>query len=246
MWQAPSIDGYIQHLSRMHETINGYYCVFDKSHSKFSTLKLLRQHLIKYHNSCESQISEREKNSNIFVDKTNPSIVHPTEDTTGENHRYVDDTDGEKTAENIFDVEKIREEIQRMRLLLTLSWLSKDSISRKAAFDIQKDIGKFVIEPIRKTVELMFRSGMLPDTCKYLLDELLDNFEFISEYKFIQQLKDHNLYEDPFFFTISEELKPAVIDNVQQMVINNDISPIGLCIIYNNFFLFRLLIKSRE
>lgn len=207
----------------MHDTINGYSCVFETCCHRFSTLPSLRHHFKKYHNISASVEAVRENENSPRVDNTSALSADPADDAVDQGHSsekpYRDiNTEEKKSSDNIFDVGKIREEIQRMRKLFTLTWLSKDSISRNVAFDIQKDISDFVIGPIRKTIEMMFNAGMLTDTTKQLLDELLGEFDTISEHKFIQQLKAENLYHDPSFFTISEELKPAVIDNEQQMV----------------------------
>lgn len=225
-WQSSSVDGYLQHLSRMHVIISGYSCIFENCNQKLSSVKSFRHHINKYHNGNderrEALQTAREKRYRTSQDIDTPD-TDPDDGTT----KKVDCSDELNQNINeeeqndqgcIIDTEKIRNEIRRKRNLLTLNWISKDSVTRKAAFDIQKDISDFVIEPIKKTVELMFSVGMLTDTSKKLLDEVLGDFDVISEYKFIQQLKQQELYEDPSFFTISEELQPAVVNNEQQMV----------------------------
>lgn len=221
LWKASSIDGYIHHLSRMHETINGFSCIYENCVHKCSTLKSLRHHLNKYHNSTEPvTITQIDVNEPCCTSTDTPNTISLHDALS--NNNSSDGTDNimleERKVPDIFDADQLREEIKRMRMMFILNWLSKDSIARKVVFDIQKDINTLIIDPIKKMVELMFNAAMLPELCKNLLDELLSAFDAISEYKFIQQLKSQSLYQDPSFFIISEELKPAVVDHTQQMV----------------------------
>lgn len=208
-----------------HRWIYKSYITYAWDNQWYSSLKSIRRHLNKNHGNHNSREINREKRyeTNESAERLNPqntNIVDDISDNDYENKELNTDVNPlkKKTFDLIFDNQKIQEQINRMRTLFTLNWLSKDSISRKAAFDIQKDIQKYIIEPIKKTVEMMFNAGMLTDACMQILGEVLSGFDVASEYKYIEQLRTNNLYQDPTFFTISEELKPAVKNNQQCMV----------------------------
>lgn len=210
-WECTSSDQYFRHVVRMHDSRDGYKC-FRQCGRLFTSIKSLKKHVLscKENNTAElpkedlkhPEHAVKHEEKNISENLKNFSL--PCQHIENENQvqvRNIDQYDANDSS-----------------LKMTLKWLSEDGLSRKIAFDINKDVKLNVIEPLHTLINDLQSSGAMSLECKRSIDSLLANFNCTSEHKFIQHLKTRDLYENPSFFTIHEELQECSEDQLHQQV----------------------------
>ena len=124
--------------------------------------------------------------------------------------------------QDVFNILELESEFRKLSVRFNLKWLNRDNVFQKLVYEMQEDVKKMLLMPIKQTVSLMSSAGLITDPGSKAIDSILSMFDNMeTEYKFVQKLKSIGLFEDPICFTISSELKPGVIDDKQDMVINS-------------------------
>ncbi|XP_062703310.1 uncharacterized protein LOC115270278 [Aedes albopictus] len=195
----------------MHDPRDGYKC-FRQCGRLFTSIKSLKKHVLscKENNTAElpkedlkhPEHAVKHEEKNISENLKNFSL--PCQHIENENQVQVRNIDQYDASDS--------------SLKMTLKWLSEDGLSRKIAFDINKDVKLNVIEPLHTLINDLQSSGAMSLECKRSIDSLLANFNCTSEHKFIQHLKTRDLYENPSFFTIHEELQECSEDQLHQQL----------------------------
>lgn len=241
-WTASSHDALCWHLRRMHAGLIVYKCNFNYCDRAFSTCAMFRRHFNKHftthcildNNREISQRTEGNDASHIEAECNIEQHLNSTRDEGKCSYNHIIEEKSKSTdiadeAEcsygnvnvkkpQTIDIDTLSKGIKAMGLNFTLKWLSADTLPRKIAFQIQQDVKSHILQPIGQAIHLLSNAGQVTDDLKLTLLELLSVFDQESEYKCIQQLKVNDLFEDPEIFTISNELRPGVSNNTQQMV----------------------------
>lgn len=216
LWQAPSKEQYFRHLRRYHDSLSGYTCVFFGCDRKYSSLKTYREHINRIHNDSIDRCRENQLNEAI-----RPSTSNSVQIPRVSKQQLIELTQAEnkklETQQAIINRELI-DNMSKSCINLMLKWLSKDALPRKTAFEMRSEILTSVIEPLINIIDDMFLVGMMTIECKSTIIQLLKTFDVGTEYRFLKKLEKEGLYSPPILFTISEELRPGVIESQQQMV----------------------------
>ncbi|XP_062716918.1 uncharacterized protein LOC134292140 [Aedes albopictus] len=145
-----------------------------------------------------------------------------TED--GHDDKYDGREDGrlsdETTHTSIFthNLHMIINQMENASLNFNLKYLSANTLPRKVVFDIHQDIQNMFLNPLHSIIGLLESSGCITADGKTVFDELFNNMRCNeTEYKFIQYLKKNDLYAEPKEFVLSNELRPGIVRNEQQM-----------------------------
>lgn len=206
-------------MRRYHDDLDGYTCVFTGCNRRYSSLKSYREHINKVHKDLNEMCRE---NSSIQEN-------HPSTSYEGQHLNIIPEEQNEPVQKEkevlilpqaLVDVDTICKSMNKSCMCLMLKWLSKDSLPRKTAFEMQSDILNSVIDPLTSVIDDMCGAGMMTVECKNTIAQLLNTFDVKTEYSFLKRLENEGLYSPPVLFSISEELRPAVLNSEQQMVIS--------------------------
>lgn len=224
-WTTDSVANYSSHLRRVHEPIDVYECCLEECRRRFTVRCSFINHLKKHPRWNESveRIGYREN-------EVHESFSLPiTQNEARENDRLGFDGSESSLIENnsfentsVIDYDKLCSEFRNLTIGFNLKWLNKDTLPRKLVFEMQEDVKSIILRPLQKTIDTMCSTGMISSMSCTELSKIITTFISVeSEYKFIQQLKSVDLYNDPVYFTISSELKPGICRNQQDMIIDN-------------------------
>lgn len=234
-WTASSHDLLYWHLHRMHAGLINYKCNINNCYRSFSICTMFQRHYNKHftthcildNNREISQNTEQNDTSHIEADNhlqlTRNEAECSCKDIKEKKFQTMDVAEcsynniKEKQPQTV-DIESLSKGIKAMSLNFTLKWLSTDSLPRKIAFQIQQDVKSHILQPISHAIQLLSSAGQITEELKLILFDLLSVFDQESEFKCIQKLKENQLFEEPEIFTISNELRPGVSRNTQQMV----------------------------
>lgn len=227
---CPSLLG--SHLRRIHEPIDVFTCSMPNCGRRFSLRPSFISHIRKHiRNQDIADNSNDEKySSDESVGNTVPSVPKCRE----ENLTYsteaprldtpnLDDTHvfAEKGFESqqLVSIEKIQDEINRLSIGVNLKWLSKDTVPRNLVFEFQDDVRSNVVSPIADVVNVMTNAGLISAAGSSMLKSVVSMFNSQqTEYKLVRELKQLGLYREPVYFSISNELKPAVKQQNLEMI----------------------------
>lgn len=233
-WTASSHDSLYWHLRRMHSGLLVFKCNFNNCDRSFSVCTVFQRHFSKHFTTHCIMDKNREKASTIEQNVTSLIMAESDKDqhfqsTINETEKQSSTTaiateieckckNHKQRESQMVDIDALSNRIKAMSLNFTLKWLSADTLPRKIAFDIQQDVKSHILQPISNAIQILTNAGQVSEELKFNLLEILSVFDHESEYKCIQQLKANDLYNDPEIFTISNELRPGVSHNTQQMV----------------------------
>lgn len=223
---CPSLFGI--HLRRVHEPIDVYSCNFSNCERRFSVRCSYISHIKKH-----IRYNDVGANSNCnpvrldLEDRVSPSVTDhnfSNENVSIELHRenfeeYQLTEEKNIEAQQIINLEKLLSEISRLNIGLNLKWLNKDAVPRNLVFQFQDDVRSNVLEPLNEIIKVMADTGLISPAGSDLLRSafsVINNSQ--TEYKFMRELKKVGLFEEPVYFTISNEIKPAVIHQNLEMV----------------------------
>lgn len=225
---CPSLFG--THLRRVHEPIDVYCCTVSNCGRRFSVrcsyISHIKKHIRNNHaadNLCNEDRFDSEDHvlpsvPHHKLSNENGSIeVHRESIANVEDDQFIQVENIE--AQQLINLEKISSEISRLSIGFNLKWLNKDTVPRKLVFQFQDDVRRNVLNPINEIVGVMTDVGLISRSGSTVLKSVfsvINNSQ--TEYKFIRDLKEIGLYEEPVYFSISNELKPAVIHQNLEMV----------------------------
>lgn len=212
------------HLRRIHEPIDVYSCNVPNCERRFSVRASFICHIKKHiRNEKIENISVEAMGSAICDEKSlqdriiSDIDVHREQPISIKSNQVLEEK--MKEVEELISVEKIQQEMSRLNIGLNLKWLNKDTVPRKLVFEFQDDVRANVASPLVEILDIMTNTGMIPTTTSAMLKSVVSVLNFSqTEYKFVRQLKQLGLYEEPVFFSISNELKPAVVDQSLSMI----------------------------
>lgn len=238
-WKSQSIHRLHDHLKKYHGHLDEYECNIGdctrKYSVKYSFYRHLNKHFEETDNTINESIVEEHNIEDSFVYAETPTPNHNTieeinvdmEDTPEDTPSSDERTDCSMYTNNLNLMIK---QMENASINFNLKYLSANTLPRKVVFDMHQDIHNMFLNPLSNIVKLMEPAGCITAEGKIMFDEIFDNMHNSeTEYKFVQQLKVKDLYAEPREFVLSNELRPGIVRNEQQM--SND--PItGKTIIY--------------
>lgn len=251
-WKSQSIHRLHNHLNKHHGNLDVYECNIGDCSRKYNVKHSFYRHLNKHFERTDNTVSdgtvELPCNEDSFTrtETTTDKTIHQapvndgrqamiTED--GHDDKYNGREDGrssdETTHTSIFthNLHMIINQMENASLNFNLKYLSANTLPRKVVFDIHQDIQNMFLNPLRNIIGLLESSGCITADGKTVFDELFNNMRCNeTEYKFIQYLKKNDLYAEPKEFVLSNELRPGIVRNEQQMSNDPITGEILICI----------------
>lgn len=227
--QSRSIQHLFDHLNKYHGNLDIYECNVGSCNRKYSVRYSFYRHLKKHYEvgdgTNNTLINNQAEKQHISRDNNENSLTHSDTPTLNTHIEKKGETKHLSTLPATLEEHLIKSQLNSMikqmenlSIDFNLKFLSANTIPRKVVFDMQKDIQNKFLNPLCNTVNIMETLGYITSVGKDNFTKILESLKRNdTEYKFLQRLKELELYEDPKEFVISNELRPGVIQNKQQM-----------------------------